>query len=174
MTTPTYPEKPQEKRRFSLFSKPLKQCVDPLLRPVFKAQGTASSKLIGEWPQLVGKELAAYTLPVKLHFPKDKNSQGTLTIACSSAHALALQHLQPVIMERIAAYFGYPAVARILIEQRAHGSFSAPASPPRPPAKRNSAPARCIPDPLCLNGIDDPELREALSGLAKTFTSPRV
>lgn len=156
----------QDKRRYSLFSKTLKSCVDPLVRPVYKAQGLAASKLIGEWEQLVGKELAAYTLPLKLSFAKDKNAEGTLTVACSGAHAITLQHMQPIIIERIASYFGYRAVARIMIEQRSIAS--APAIPANTKKKAKTV------DISCIANVEDDELRDALSGLAKTFAAPTL
>ncbi len=159
------PENPS-KRRYSLFAKSLKSCVDPLVRPVFKAQGLAASKLIAEWEQLVGKELAAHTMPLKLSFAKDKNADGTLTIACSGAHALTLQHMQPVLIERIASYFGYRAVARIQIEQR---PMTAPA-----PAKKTPQRAAKVVDSSGIANVEDEELRTALSGLAKTFATPTL
>ncbi|MDX2073392.1 MAG: DciA family protein [Alphaproteobacteria bacterium] len=159
------PENPT-KRRYSLFSKTLKSCVEPVVRPVLKANGLAASKLISEWEQLVGKDMAAHTLPVKLAFAKDKNSEGTLTIACSGVHALTLQHMQPVIIERIASYFGYRAVARIAIEQR-------PMSAPPAPVIRKIPAAKNV-DSTCITEVEDEELRNALSGLAKTFASPTL
>jgi len=153
---------PTEKRRYSLFSKSLKSCVEPVVRPSLKAQGVAASKIIVEWEQIVGKELAAYTMPVKLTFPRDKNSEGTLTVACEGAYSLTLQHIQPVIMERIASYFGYRAVARINIEQRKISK-----APPKRTAKVLKP--RVV-NTSGLEDVTDPELKEALSGLAKTLS----
>jgi len=152
----------EEKRRYSLFSKTLKSVVEPVMRPVLKAQGLAASKIISEWEGIVGPELARYTLPSKLTFPRDKNSEGTLTIACEGAHALTLQHLQPVIMERIASYFGYRAVTRISIEQR---KISAKETPKKIVSLKHKTV-----DASCLEQVDDPELKQALSGLAKTLS----
>lgn len=153
----------EEKRRYSLFSKSLKSCVDPLMRPVLKAKGIAASKLIAEWESIVGRELAAHTLPVSLNFPKDKNSEGTLGILCEGAYALTFQHMQPVIIERIASYFGYRAVARITIEQR-------PLSINRTVKKDvRIAPPKRI-DMSCIDKVEDEELKTALSELAKTIS----
>jgi len=156
------PDNPN-RRRYSLFSKTLKSCVEPVVRPVLKAHGTAASKLITEWEHIVGKEMAGHTLPVKLTFAKDKNSEGNLTIACDGAHALTLQHMQPMIMERIAGYFGYKAVARITIEQRKISTEM-----PKKPAHKHVAKKV---DMSCIEEVADDELKTALSGLAKSFTS---
>lgn len=152
-----------DKRRYSLFSKSLKSCVDPLVRPVLKQQGIAASKLMIEWQHIVGKELASHTLPSRLTFPKDKNSEGTLVIACDGARALELQHMQPVIMERIASYFGYKAVARIIIEQRTVATAKPVVKPPRKTTPRTL-------DTACIAQVEDAELKSALSALAKTFS----
>ena len=159
------PENPT-KRRYSLFSKSLKSCIDPLVRPVFKAQGLAASKLIAEWEQLVGKELARHTLPLKLTFARDKNHGGTLTVSCTGAYAVTLQHMQPILIERIASYFGYKAVERILIEQRPMEAVA--------PAKRSVAKKGKNVDTSSIADVEDPELREALSALAKTFATPTL
>lgn len=148
-------------RKFSLFAKPLKGCVESLVRPVFKAQGAAASKLAMEWSQIVGREMAAYTAPTKLTFAKDKNNEGTLTIACEGAHALTFQHMQPVIIERIASYFGYRAVARISIEQR-------PLSAPAPKKTAKKLVHKNV-DISCLDDVKDSDLHAAFSSLAKTL-----
>ena len=159
-------QEPPSKRRYSMFSKSLKSCVEPVVRPVLKAKGNAASKLITEWEQLVGKELAAYTMPVKLTFPKDKNSEGTLTVACEGAHALTFQHIQPVLLERIASYFGYRAVSRITIEQRPVKAIAAPKKPAPTPIKNLNISA--------IASVQDDELKAALSDLAKTFAGTTI
>lgn len=156
------PENP--KRRYNLFSKQLGSCVEPMLRPVFKAQGAAASKLMSEWPMIVGADMAAYSAPTKLSFAKQKNNEGTLTVACEGAHALTLQHMVPLILERITNYFGYQAVARISIEQRL-------ISPPRPAAKKRTISSKKI-DSSCLENVEDSELREALRDFAKELANP--
>lgn len=156
------PSEPTDKRRYSLFSKTLRSCVEPVVRPVIKSKGIATSKLISEWESIVGPKLAKNTFPARLSFARDANANGTLTIACDGAHALELQHMQPLIIERIASYFGYRAVARITIEQRAGQSMK-----PAKPAKKKPTAKPVNMD--CLGAVEDPELKEALSGLAKTF-----
>jgi len=160
------PENPSY-RRYSMFSKTLKSCVDPVVRPVLKTQGVAASKLIVEWEAIVGKEMAAYTLPIKLTFAKDKNAQGNLTLACDGAHALTLQHMLPVIIERIACYFGYKAVERISIEQRPITQV-----PVQKTSLRKQA-AKTV-DTACIAEVEDAELKSALSELAKTFAGHNI
>lgn len=152
------------KRHFSLFAKPLQNCIEQITRPVFRAQGTAASKIMREWPMIVGAEMAAYSAPIKLTFAKQKNNEGTLTVVCEGAHALALQHMTPLILERITIYFGYRAVARIAIEQRMSANT-------KPKAPKRQKQAKNI-DMSCLAEVEDSELKDALSGLAKELNSP--
>src|SRR5258708_1653919 len=111
---------PPEKRFYSPFPKLLERCVEPLLRPVLKAQGRAlkgeglaGSGLLTKWESIGGAELASHVVPEKLSFPPGKKTGGTLTVSVENGFATELQHMQPVILERLAIYFGYQAVARI-------------------------------------------------------------
>jgi hypothetical protein len=157
------PHDPSEKRRYSLFSKTLKSCVDPVLRPIIKTQGAAASKLITEWPEIVGNDIAAYSAPIRLQFPKDKNSGGTLYIACEGAHALTLQHMAPMLIERLTMYFGYPAVARIMLEQTLISRE--PTTKPKPTSRKTAPPINTD----CLADIEDEELKKVLTDFATTL-----
>ncbi len=165
------------KRRNAYFAKPLQQFVEPLLRPLFKDRGAAAVKIIKEWENIVGKELSQHCLPDKITFPKNKNNCGTLRIMCEGVYALTLQHMQPVIIERIAGYFGYRAVERIVIEQsRSFISAPSPADSERL-SKKISASLLNKTDYLSAiekNKIADSELEAALSSLAKTISLCRV
>ena len=159
-------ENTTDKRRYSLFSKSLKSCVEPVIRPSLKQHGAATSKLLLEWENIVGKELASNCHPIKLSFARDKNLEGTLLVACEGPHALTLQHMQPVIIERIASYFGYRAVAKISIEQRPMQH--------RKPAPKPKAPKPVHVDTGCIDEVTDPDVREALSALANSFAKPTL
>ena len=85
--------------------------------------------------------------------------------------ALELQHLEPLVIERINRYFGYRAVAKLSFVQ-------APAT--RPPRRATNAPP---PEPAgpdaarlaaSLGGIEDEALRAALAGLGRAVLARRV
>lgn len=151
-------------RRYSLFAKSLKSCIEPVTKPILKSQGLAGNRILEEWEQIVGSQLATHTLPEKLTFPQGKKTDGTLVIGCESAHALALQHMQPIILERLAVYFGYRAVGRITISQR----FVRPVVP----AQKKSTIKAVMVDDDCLSEVEDVELKQALAGFAKTIAAP--
>ena len=75
------------------------------------------------------------------------------------AHAPLIQHLTPMIVERVNRFFGYAAINRIVFRQ---GKAPAPAERPQRPELRP------VPKELGegLREIADPELRQCLESLA--------
>lgn len=152
-----------DKRRFSLFPKTLGACVEPLTRPALKAQGLAGSRILTEWASIVGPQLAQHSLPESLSFPRGKKTGGTLMISTENGFATQLQHMQPMILERLASYFGYMAVSRVTIS---HSWVPPQAAKPKP------APHAALPKGAAAmtDGVDDPELKAALASLARTLS----
>jgi hypothetical protein len=152
-----------EKRKYSPFPKALAQVVEPLTRPVFKAQGLAGSRLLTEWQEVVGPSLAKHTMPEKLSFPQGKTVGGTLTIAVENGFATEVQHMQPIILERLATYYGYKAVNRIVIS---HSWTPVPVEKPQapPPASLPRESTKLAEE------ATDSELKDALTSLAKTWS----
>ncbi|MDE3060626.1 MAG: DUF721 domain-containing protein, partial [Pseudomonadota bacterium] len=91
---------------------------------------------------------------------------GTLAIAVENGFSLEFQHMQPVILERMATYFGYQAITRIVIAR----TFEVSETPPPAPAKKIPSRNRTV----ITEAIDDGELREALQSLAETLSHPRT
>lgn len=150
-------------RRSSMFPKTLSQCIEPITRPVLKTQGLAGSLIISEWPSIIGEKLSAHCIPQKLSFPPGKKTDGTLRIAVENGFATELQHLQPVILERLSTYFGYKAVAQVII---AHTYTPELEKLPALPRKA-SLPPHCV---SIAEGVEDEALRAALTGIAKTLS----
>ncbi len=92
----------------------------------FGRRGLAAGGLVADWPSIVGEQLAAVSLPRGL----SRAGEGTLTLRVESGHAVTLQHLEPLVIERINSYLGHRAVARLRLQQ---GPLGRPAAPPRPP-----------------------------------------
>lgn len=148
-------------KRCYLFPKTLSQYIEPLTRPTLKTQGLAGSKIISEWESIVGKKLATHCLPQKLSFPTGKKTDGTLSIAVENGFAPEIQHLQPLILERLATYFGYKAVIRITIS---HTYL--------PEMEKKIAPMKAILPDDCIklaDEVEDEELRLVLTRVAKTL-----
>ena len=99
-------------RRMTAINSPLSS----ITRPIFQRRGFLDGKIIQDWALIVGKTLSAISLPEKITFPQGKRRQGTIHLRLdNAAFATEVQHLQPLILERINRYFGYSAVANLRI-----------------------------------------------------------
>ena len=132
-------------------------------------QGLGEAQLVSEWAAVVGPELAATTLPVRLSFPAGGRRNGTLKLRVTSTAALAVQHREPQILERINGFFGYGAVARLALVQG-----------PLPESTRSGAreaqpltPAQAAALADSVSQVLDPGLKSALERLGAAILSGR-
>ena len=93
---------------------PLADIVGKTIGDAFAKQGFASVEIVTHWQEIVGDDLAKRSEPIKLIWPRrdDPASVGTLQVRVEGAYALEIQHLQPVIIERVNRYFGWRCVGR--------------------------------------------------------------
>jgi hypothetical protein len=144
--------------------------------------GLHAAEIVINWPAIVGPDLAAYTAPRRIRWPKapdrlaerpsyaagsglHKRSSGapmqktTLEIWVAGGRAHEIPYLKGPIMARINAYFGYRAVTDIL-------PVDGPVIRPRPPKPRPPISAAEIGETVKAHKInmDDP-LGEALARL---------
>ncbi|MBV8939487.1 MAG: DUF721 domain-containing protein [Alphaproteobacteria bacterium] len=148
--------------RRRVFPRTLAECIEPVAKPALGRFGAVHARLIRDWEQVAGAALAAHAEPESLSFPRASSADGTLTLRVSAAFALEVQHMEPVILERLAVYFGYRAITRIRLRQCAAAS--------RVPA--SSGPA-CTPPAPNLPAMEDDALRAALCRLGQALQSPR-
>ena len=132
----------------------------------FRRFGFVQSAVVSRWREIVGERYAKVSSPESIRFPAGKKSGGTLTLLVEGAHAPLIQHLTPLIVERVNRFFGYPAVARIAFRQGA-----AAASAPRPVRPAPAAIPRELGEGL--RQISDPELRACLTSLAAQLAGSR-
>jgi hypothetical protein len=131
----------------------------------FRRFGFVQSSIVSRWPEIVGERYAEVSTPESIRFPFGKRSDGVLRLNVAGAHATMMQHIEPTIIERVNRFFGYPAIARISIQQ----------GRTEEPAKRSPAPPSLRPVPEALGAslreISDPELRACLEGLAASVVA---
>jgi hypothetical protein len=98
---------------------PLADLVGKTVGDAFARQGFAAVEIVTHWKEIVGDDLARRSEPIKLVWPRreDSDSVGILQIRVEGAYALEIQHLQPVIIERVNRYFGWRCVGRLAIRQ---------------------------------------------------------
>jgi len=106
-------DKQQRPRRTGL--KPVAATLGRVTAPALRKRGLAETRIVTHWPEIVGAELAGSACPEKL---SGRGADGgTLHIRVDGALALELQHLAPLVVERINGFFGYKAVARPRLTQ---------------------------------------------------------
>src|SRR5678815_2280141 len=93
----------------------------------FKRFGFVQSAIVSRWAEIVGERYAKVSSPESIRFPTGKKSGGVLTLLVEGAHSPLLQHLSPLIIERVNRFFGYEAVNRVVFRQ---GKPSAPRPKP--------------------------------------------
>jgi hypothetical protein len=100
-------------------AKPLADLVGNALQSAFARQGFAAVDIINHWEDIVGPELAGRTEPLKLVWPRrdDPTSSGMLTVRVEGAYAIELQHLAPIVIERVNRYFGWACIGRLSMRQ---------------------------------------------------------
>jgi len=126
-------------------------------------RGFAEAGLIAEWAAVVGPVLARHTCPSRIAYRKGTRGDGTLHVrVASGAMAMELQHLEPIVLERVNAYFGWRAVAKLAIAQGPLPERKAKRPPPPTPAE---AVPPAMSERLAL--VEDEELRAKLEALAR-------
>ena len=127
--------------------------------PSFRRFGFVQSAIVSRWAEIVGERYAKASSPESIRFPTGKKAGGVLTLLVDGAHAPLIQHLTPMIVERVNRFFGYAAIDRIVFKQ------GRPAARPARPARPQ---LRAVPNELGegLREIADPELRACLESLA--------
>ncbi len=88
-----------------------------LVSPALRRKGFAQAEVVTRWPQIVGPDLAAFTVPIGLRFPRHDRMGATLFVRCESAFAPLLSHKAPRIMEKVNGFFGYQAVSKLEVKQ---------------------------------------------------------
>jgi hypothetical protein len=110
--------------------------IDVCLGPSLAAQGFAASDVIIAWPEIVGERLASFTQPMKIEWkrkaahldPETRPEPATLVVRVESAFALEMQHLAPIVVERVNAHYGWRCIGRLVLKQ-------GPVRRPEPAAK---------------------------------------
>jgi hypothetical protein len=158
------------------WSRPLADLVQTAIDPVLRRHGFGPSDLVLFWDDIVGERLAAMSQPVKLRWPARQHGRAaengaapaTLIVRVETGFALELQHLAPIVIERVNAHFGWHGVSRLLLKQ---GPIAAPPlarQGPRPLDKAAETAAETI-----VGSVLDEPLRLALTRLgARVLAGP--
>lgn len=165
-------------RKGAFAAKAVGSLVPGLTRKAFERFGFSTATLLTDWARIVGADLARYTSPDRLKWPRGAHSddesgperQGaTLVLRVDLGRSIDIQYRARQIIERINAHFGYRAVAEIrIIQAPVEGAL-----PPTPEASARPARRafnRTETAPL-VAAVADEGLRAALERMQAGLTS---
>lgn len=96
----------------------LSQTINPFVKKMLGKKGFVEVDILTNWDNIVGQDLAEYSLPERIDFKTNQKQNGVLHLSVlSGAHALELKHKERIILDKINAYFGYGAVSGLKIMQ---------------------------------------------------------
>lgn len=153
--------------------KPLADYVEPCIGQAIAAQGFTGADIVVSWPDIVGERLGAVSRPIKVDWPRRRPKgepdappqPATLVVRVEGAFALEVQHLAPLLMERVNAVYGWRCIGRIVLKQ---GRVCR--SDPKPPERRiGEAESRRVADATA--PVTDDPLRAALQRLGRAVLS---
>jgi hypothetical protein len=98
-------------------TKSVSSVMDKMLKPYLQKGGYAFATLILDWQKIVGQEIAAYTLPLKLIFSKKEKDVYTLILQVEPASALMVGFQKGLILEKITTFYGRKFIVDIDLKQ---------------------------------------------------------
>lgn len=161
MAKPLYPESKEDAPRRG-HARSAGDLVGDIAGMTFKRFGFVQGAVVSRWAEIVGDRYARVSTPESIRFPAGKKAGGTLTLSVEGAHAPLMQHLGPLIIERVNRFFGYEAISRLAFKQgRAPVTEAKPQRPALVPVPKELGEG--------LREIADPELRTVLESLASSL-----
>lgn len=158
-----------EPRRRTGGFQPAARLAAPHIRRAAEGRGIAVARILTDWPEVVGADLAGVCRPVRMTHGKG-GFGGTLTLLVQGAQAPRVAMEVERIRLQVNACYGWNAVARITLTQTSGQGF-APPTPRRVAA--NPSPAARARAEAAGAGIEDPDLAAALARLALLYHSRR-
>lgn len=148
--------------------RPLSEATARIAGKSFERKYIALGRIVNNWRDIVGENLADKGQPVKIHYRKKKGQQkpdATLEIAANSADATLLHYQKDLILERINQIFGerwISAIKFVNIPSNTQGkSFKKPKAP------LTEAEKKTLSDVLF--GIEDADMRARLERLGQSI-----
>ncbi|MFM7084313.1 MAG: DUF721 domain-containing protein [Hyphomicrobium sp.] len=127
------------RRNSPTLSKSVGSFLPQLTRKAFQKFGFSTTSLIFDWEKIAGSDLASWTMPEEVKWPKNKeqnsissharSSAALLILRVDPAHSLEISYSVRQILDRINAYFGYRAISDIRL-------LSAPLQTEPPPKQK--------------------------------------
>lgn len=95
--------------------RPLRTALPEHTTREIRRRGFFEVAVIRRWPSIVGSDIADCCAPDRITYPRGRRSGATLHLIVTSSRSIEVQHMEPVLLERINTVFGYDAVARLVL-----------------------------------------------------------
>ena len=170
------PLPPDRRTKGGSFARAAGSFVPKIAAKAFEKFGFHTAEIMMQWPTIVGTEIAKWTQPERIRWPRVSNAAdgagdsesrpgGTLVLRVEPARALDIEYRGAEIIERINRYFGYRAVDTLKLIQAPLALADAPARPGAQPVSGTSQPGQLPPPPPQVTALPDDELKAALQEL---------
>jgi hypothetical protein len=93
------------------------------IRAASETRGFAQSRLLTQWVEIAGEEIAAVSRPVEIGYGRG-GLGATLTLLTTGANAPMLEMQKEQLRARVNSVYGYNAIARVRITQTAAMGFA--------------------------------------------------
>jgi hypothetical protein len=142
------------------------------IRRASETRGFAQSRLLTQWAEIAGADIAAMARPVEVGYGRG-GMGATLTLLTTGANAPMLEMQKEKLRQKVNAVYGYNAIARVRITQTAATGFAEgkvdfshqkPRTPPTKPDPALRQKAAATVDP-----VSDDGLRDALARLGENI-----
>lgn len=99
------------------------QLLKDRVRRASESRGFAVSRLVTQWEEVAGPDIAAIARPVNVSYGR-QGFGATLTVLTTGAQAPMLEMQKEILRERVNAVYGYNAISRIRLTQTAATGFA--------------------------------------------------
>ncbi|NNK16101.1 MAG: DUF721 domain-containing protein [Sulfitobacter sp.] len=93
------------------------------IRRASETRGFAQSRLLTQWAEIAGQDIAAIAQPVEIGYGR-AGMGATLTLLTTGANAPMLEMQKEQLRKKVNAVYGYNAIARVRITQTAATGFA--------------------------------------------------
>jgi hypothetical protein len=141
------------------------------IRRASETRGFAQSRLLTQWNEIAGQDVAAIAQPVEIGYSRG-GMGATLTLLTTGANAPMLEMQKEQLRKKVNAVYGYNAIARVRITQTAATGFAdgkVAFGHKKPDAKSAPDPAMRQMAAAAAQPVSDDGLRDALARLGENI-----
>lgn len=148
------------------------------IREAGESRGFAVAKVLTNWDEIAGPQLAKLARPVKVSYAAKGGFGATLVLLTSSAYGPIVEMQKETLRQRVNACYGYNAVSRVVITQtaatgfaEARAAFAPRLDDPTVPQPKPADPQKLERASQVAEEVSDPTLRAALEALGRSILS---